>query len=193
MTNQTIRDAVIAAGREKADELEIPFEVPLWLHNVPEDKQEGAMILSLIHYRRKIERDMEVQVARDARKAERKSVFDAILSKGYNLFYEEVGNFVIAVAYKVVREDLYGKYVNAYFSVCTSKDRKLFSRERARRNLLDRINRNDPRYAFVGVIPSDDIYEQVFVWHRLLERVTIDPGGMPHVLAKGIRLSCGTY
>jgi hypothetical protein len=183
-----VPQSVIEAGKKKAEELEIPFEVPAWLMDVPADKQEGALCRSVENARKKIGRDMLNASVRDQRKAESREIMDKISKAGYELFYVTLNGYRIAVAHRTMLEDeAYGDKVVVYFATCSVEDVKRFSRAQSREKLLVRIKNNDPKYRVMTTVPRDTGREKLMIFERIMDRALADPSGLPHQIAQAIR------
>jgi len=187
--DQLISEAVVAAGKKKAKEVNVEFLIPPWLQSVPEDRQESAICGYHVGVRRFLDRAAKVKWERARRKAERREIVQEINKRGYDLTYMKVYGYVVAIAYRSVHEDeKWGRRMDCHFTVCSRADRGAFSREKSRKRLLDRIHINDSKFGYHCVAPSTESDRlDLYAKRRFLERVETDDRGLPYRLVQEVR------
>ena len=178
---------VIIAGKKKAKELGVEFFTPSWLWDVPVAMQEAAICRAMENSLRRKSLSIQVEEARSHRKSERKSLDDSIAKHGFDVTYDNICGYNVAIAYIVAQKrDGFNK-LKCYFAVCSHADKDNFSRFEAKRRLLDRILKGDSAHMFHCFVPKTGRNGVRFVRSRFVERVSLDSSGLPHSLVSAVR------
>lgn len=170
----------------KAGLVEAPF--PEWIVEVPEDRQEAALLSHVDGLIRRKDRIEANRKEREERREAKKVVVDQLREAGFQLTYsifDEVRGlepdlpYHVALAYRVDNDVFLdresegasddeiagvepGEYsdVMVYFSICSPVDIHKFSRHEARIRLLDRVAEDDDVHSFSAMIPRSVLEEK---------------------------------
>jgi len=185
---------IVKAFNRLAGKRGVSSEIPSWLPFVPEGKQIEAVRNHVDNLVAREERRTQVDQQRALAKSGRKLVIDSIAKHGYDLTYMECVGYIVALAFKASGKP---NEVYVYFAVCSRSERDVWSKEFARELLLTRITSDDEQHSFACLVQGqgsmDKPLKSVFVKRRFLEYGIVTSKGLPHELAKLLRLGAGQY
>lgn len=172
---------VEAVGREEADKLGVEFSMPSWIGSVPDAEQEAAIRRHVGDLLLKKKRYESNALNRALKKQGMADLVSGIDEAGYRVTFMSFVGYEIAIAYEA--HGLPSPFkkltkLDCFFSVCAVAD--VFSRQKARQLLLDRIHVDERRYAFCCAIPLECERVAEYVKGRFFERIENDSAGLPY-------------